>query len=96
MSRKGNGVTLRWRPWFNMDRVEIVVSRANGEVVFWDFLEKWRLGIEIDKMVKRGRLSTHLQKASELSKEWGAPQYNRKTKTGFLKNHRPESLEIFY
>jgi hypothetical protein len=30
----------------------------------------------MDKMVTRGRLSIHLQKASQLSKEWGEGQRN--------------------
>jgi len=52
-----------------MDRIEIVVPRANGEAVFSGFMEKWQSVFKMDKMVTRGRLSIHLQKASKLSKE---------------------------
>jgi len=37
-------------------------------------MEKWQSAFKIDKMVKRGRLSIHLQNASQLSKEWGEGQ----------------------
>jgi hypothetical protein len=35
---------------------------------------KWLLDFKMDKMVKRGRLSIHLQEAPKLSKEWGEGQ----------------------
>jgi hypothetical protein len=54
-----------------MDRIEIVVPRANGEVDFSEFTGKWLQGSKMDKMTTRGRLSIHLQKAPQLSKEWG-------------------------
>ena len=57
-----------------MDRDEIVVPRANAEAVFSGFKVKWLSAFEMDKMVKRGRLSIHLQKAPQLSKEWGGGQ----------------------
>lgn len=57
-----------------MDRDEIVVPRANAEAVFSGFKIKWLSAFEMDKMVNRGRLSIHLQDASQLSKEWGEGQ----------------------
>jgi len=57
-----------------MDRDEIVVPRSNGEAVFSGFMAKWQSVFKMDKMVKRGRLSIHLQNASKLSKEWGEGQ----------------------
>jgi len=36
---------------------------------------KWLLSVERAKMVTRGRLSVHLQKAPQLSKEWGEGHY---------------------
>jgi len=39
--------------------------------VFRGSRKNWHLGFKMDKMVKRGKLSIHLQKASQLSKEWG-------------------------
>jgi len=60
-----------------MDRDEIVVPRASGEAVFSGFMEKWQWDLKMDKMVKRGRLSIHLQKASQLSKEWGEGQISQ-------------------
>ena len=56
------------------DRVEIVVCRSNGEADFSAYTVKLLLAFKMDKMVKRGRLSIHLQKASKLSKEWGEGQ----------------------
>jgi len=53
-----------------MDRLETVVPRANGEAVFSGFTVKWQSAFKMDKMVTRGRLSIHLQNASQLSKEW--------------------------
>jgi hypothetical protein len=35
---------------------------------------KWLWDFKMDKMVKRGRLSIHLQEAPKLSKEWGEGQ----------------------
>lgn len=43
--------------------------------VFRGSRKKWHLGFKMDKMVTRGRLSIHLQKASQLSKEWGEGQF---------------------
>jgi hypothetical protein len=54
-----------------MDRAENAVPRASGEAVFSGFTVKWQAAFKMDKMVKRGRLSIHLQNASQLSKEWG-------------------------
>lgn len=36
--------------------------------------KKWLLGIGMDKMVTTGRLLLHLQRAPELSSQWGPPQ----------------------
>jgi len=36
-------------------------------------LEKWRWGVKMAKMVTDGRSSMYLQKASNLSKQWGPP-----------------------
>jgi hypothetical protein len=60
-----------------MDEFEIVIPRANGEAVFSGFTAKWQSAFKMDKMVKRGRLSIHLQNASQLSKEWGEGQSRR-------------------
>ena len=57
-----------------MDRAEIAVPRASSEAVFSGFTVKWQSAFKMDKMVKRGRLSIHLQHASQLSKEWGEGQ----------------------
>jgi len=57
-----------------MDWFEIVAPEASGEAVFSGFTLKWLLAFNIDKMVTRGRLSVHLQKAPKLSKEWGEGQ----------------------
>jgi hypothetical protein len=57
-----------------MDWFEIVVPEASGEVVFSGFTSKWLSAFKMDKMVTRGRLSIHLQKAPKLSKEWGESQ----------------------
>jgi len=73
----------RLRLWFDMDRDEIVVPRANGEAVFSGFKLKWLSAFKMDKMVKRGRLSIHLQNASQLSKEWGEGQLNECLRTRF-------------
>jgi len=43
--------------------------------VFRGSRKNWHLGFKMDKMVKRGKLSIHLQKASQLSKEWGEGQW---------------------
>jgi hypothetical protein len=59
-----------------MGRAEIVAPGASGEAVFSGFMEKWRSSVQTDKMVRRGRLSIHLQKASKLSKEWGGGQFS--------------------
>ena len=40
---------------------------------FRGLLEKWRWGIKMAKMVTDGRSSMHLQKASQLSNQWGPP-----------------------
>jgi hypothetical protein len=64
-----------------MDRLEIVVPRANGEAVFSGFTLKWQSAFKMDKMVKRGRLSIHLQNASQLSKEWGEGHYSIQKRT---------------
>jgi hypothetical protein len=53
-----------------MDRIEIIASEASGEAVFLEFKLKWLSAFKRDKMVTRGRLSIHLQKAPKLSKEW--------------------------
>jgi hypothetical protein len=55
----------------NQNLIYIVAPGASGEAVFSGFMEKWRSSVQTDKMVRRGRLSIHLQKASKLSKEWG-------------------------
>jgi hypothetical protein len=52
--------------WF-----KIVAPEASGEAVFSGFKLKWLSAFKMDKMVTRGRLSIHLQKAPQLSKEWG-------------------------
>jgi hypothetical protein len=54
-----------------MDRSEIVVPVSHGEAVFSRSREKWHRRIEIDKMVTNGGQRIHLQKAPQLSKEWG-------------------------
>jgi len=53
-----------------MARIEIVIPRSNGEAVLSGDTEKCLWGFEIDFMVIRGRLSIHLQKASQMDKEW--------------------------
>ena len=53
---------------------EIVAPEASGEAVFSGFTLKWLSAFKTDKMVKRGGLSIHLQKAPKLSKEWGEGQ----------------------
>jgi len=50
---------------------EIVAPEASGEAVFSGFTLKWLSAFKTDKMVKKGGLSIHLQKAPKLSKEWG-------------------------
>ena len=57
-----------------MDRIEIVVPRASGEAVFLRFDEKWLLDLGIDKMGMNGGPQIHLQKAPNLSQEWGEGQ----------------------
>ena len=61
-------------PRFDMDRLEIVEPRASGEAFFSRLTEKWLWGMEMDKMVKRGRLLMHLQRALELFRQWSRPQ----------------------
>jgi len=56
------------------DRDEIVAPEASGEAIFSGFTLKWPSAFKMDKMVTRGRLSVHLQKAPQLSKEWGEGQ----------------------
>jgi hypothetical protein len=51
--------------------LEVVAPEASGEAVFSRFTLKWLSAFEMNKMVTRGRLSTHLQEAPKLSKEWG-------------------------
>ena len=53
------------------DRDEIVAPEASGEAIFSGFTLKWPSAFKMDKMVTRGRLSVHPQKAPQLSKEWG-------------------------
>jgi hypothetical protein len=50
---------------------EIVAPEAFGEAVFSGFTLIWLSAFKTDKMVKRGGLTIHLQKAPKLSKEWG-------------------------
>ena len=57
-----------------MDRIEVVVYKANGETVFRDFREHWLFGISKAKMVTISGLGIHCQKTSQLSKEWGEGQ----------------------
>jgi len=78
-----------WRrplwPWFDMDRAEIVAPGASSEAAFSGFMEKWRLAVETDKMITRGRLAIHLQKASQLSKEWGGGHIMSRNIFDFIK-----------
>jgi len=53
-----------------MGRIEIDTLRANGEADFSMFAVKWLQGSKTDRIVTRGRFLIHLQKASQLSKEW--------------------------
>jgi hypothetical protein len=57
-----------------MGGFEIVAPEASGKAVFSGFTLKWLSAFKMDKMVTRGRLSVHLQKAPQLSKEWGEGQ----------------------
>jgi hypothetical protein len=57
-----------------MNWFEVVAPEASGEAVFSGFTLKWLSAFKMDKMVTRGRLSVHLQKAPQLSKEWGEGQ----------------------
>jgi hypothetical protein len=45
---------------------------------FRGLLEKWLWGIKMAKMVTDGRSSMYLQKASNLSKQWGPPHFSLK------------------
>jgi len=54
--------------------VEIVVPRASGEAVFSGFTAKWLLNLGMVKMGMNGGPQIHLQKAPNLSKEWGEGQ----------------------
>jgi hypothetical protein len=63
------------RPWFDISGFEIVALEASTEAVFSGFTLKWLSAFKTDKMVERGGLSIHLQKAPKLSKEWGEGHY---------------------
>jgi hypothetical protein len=54
-----------------VDRTELVVPAASGEAVFSGFTAKWQSALKMDEMVKRGRFSILVQKASQLSIESG-------------------------
>jgi hypothetical protein len=65
-----------------MDELEIVVCGLLVKPIFRGSRKKWLSGIGRDKMVKRGRLSIHLNYASTLSKEWGEGQIDVKSGRG--------------
>jgi hypothetical protein len=56
--------------------------------IFLSCLKKWLWDFKMDKMVKRGKLSIHLQKASKLSKEWGEGQSTNKLMEKLLSGKR--------
>ena len=59
---------------FDMDRIEIVAPRSNGEAVFSGFTEKKAFELKMDKMVTNDGPGMHHGKAPQLSRQWGLPQ----------------------
>ena len=56
--------TSAWEPKFDMDRLEIGASKANGKVVYGCFYQKWLFGYKMAKMIVAARIKIAVFHAS--------------------------------